>query len=73
MQEPYQPIGETAGKIYQALAENGGQSLAQLQKTVTNDTALLNQALGWLAREDKIAFQREGRGIKISLLEAACV
>jgi hypothetical protein len=60
-------IGATAGQVWSALADNGGQSLAALKKAVgaTDDQVLL--ALGWLAREDKLAFDANGRTITVSL------
>jgi len=51
MQEQYQAIGETAGKIYRGLEKNGTMETALLQKEINvPDSTLFNQALGWLAR-----------------------
>jgi len=47
-------IGETAGKVWQALSEEGPQTLVQLKKKVATSNEALYFALGWLAREDKI-------------------
>ena len=60
-------IGATAGQVWSALADNGGQSLAALKKAIgaPDDQVLL--ALGWLAREDKLAFETNGRTITVSL------
>ena len=69
MQEQYRDIGETAGKVYKVLETKGVLSIASLQKeTGVADVALLNQALGWLAREDKINFEKKDRAITVSLL-----
>lgn len=69
MQEEYYLIGETAGKIHKALAASGETTPAKLQKAVgMADTALFNQALGWLAREDKISLKWTDGKVKIGLL-----
>lgn len=47
-------IGETAGAIWKALAEQGPLSMARLIKEVDAPRDVVMQAIGWLAREDKI-------------------
>jgi hypothetical protein len=72
MQEQYQAIGETAGKIYRALEKSSAMEAASLQKEINaTDSALFNQALGWLAREEKIDFRRKGKSWNVSLLGTA--
>ena len=69
MQEQYQIIGEVAGKIYKALERNGANNLANLQRECgITDDSLFNQALGWLARENKLSFEKKGKTLRISLL-----
>jgi len=71
MQEQNHVIGEIAGKIYRTLEKSGATEAASLQKEASvPDSALFNQALGWLAREDKIDFQKNARGWTISLTGA---
>ena len=48
-------IGETAGAVWRTLDEHGPLSMAKLVKEVGAPRDLVMQALGWLAREDKIA------------------
>lgn len=60
-------IGETAGLVWHALHENGPLSLAKLTKTVDAPREMILQAIGWLAREDKIEIEETGRGRTISL------
>lgn len=60
-------IGETAGKIWQALAANNGQTLAALKKATDASDDHVVAAVGWLAREDKLAFESSGRTIKVTL------
>lgn len=69
MQEQYYGIGETAGKIYKCLEQKGEQTLAKVQKDVGADETLFNQAIGWLARENNINFNKLGKSVKISLLK----
>ncbi|GEM_PF-317069 len=71
MQEQNHVIGETAGKIYRTLEKSGAMETASLQKeTGVTDAALFNQALGWLAREDKIDFRKNDRAWAVSLARA---
>jgi len=60
-------IGETAGMVWKALADRGALSMAKLVKAVgePRDTVML--ALGWLAREDKILIEDDGRTRTVSL------
>jgi Winged helix-turn-helix domain (DUF2582) len=62
-----QPIGDTAGKVWRLLNENGEASLSQLKSGVNVDPNLILQAIGWLAREDKLHIQKKGRYITYSL------
>ena len=67
MQEQCQKIGETAGKIYEAL-EKSGRTLEALQKEIrVNDKDLFNQAIGWLCREGKLDFQKKDAGWQVAL------
>ena len=68
MREQYDAIGETAGKIYQTLEKNGPTSDSALKKEIqVSDNTLFEHAIGWLAREGKISFQRKGKGYVFSL------
>jgi hypothetical protein len=60
-------IGETAGLVWGALAQQGPVSMAKLVKLVGKPRDTVMQALGWLAREDKIQIADEGRSRVISL------
>jgi hypothetical protein len=55
-------IGQTAGLVWHALDGGGPQSLAKLVKTVGAHRELVLQALGWLAREDKLWIDEGKRG-----------
>jgi len=56
-----QTIGEVAGKVWKFLDEKGEANLNQLKKGVKADPNLILQAIGWLAREDKLLIEKRGR------------
>jgi hypothetical protein len=60
-------IGETAGAVWSELAQNGPMSLSKLVKAVGEPRDSVMQAIGWLAREDKVWIEEEGRSRIISL------
>lgn len=60
-------IGQTAGLVWKVLAENGPLSMTKLVKTVGEPRDTVMQALGWLAREDKLVIEEEGRSRNVSL------
>ena len=64
---PLAQIGETAGLVWRVLKENGAMTMAKLIKAVDQPRDLIMQAVGWLAREDKIAISSNARGRTISL------
>jgi hypothetical protein len=66
--DPVLEIGKTAGMVWQQLSENGPLSMAKLIKAVGESRDSVMQALGWLAREDKLTIE-EGRSRVISLKE----
>lgn len=60
-------IGIAAGQIWSYLAENGPSSLNKLTRSLEISRELAMQAVGWLAREDKLDFQQTTRGRLIRL------
>ena len=64
----WQPlIGEYAGRVWQVLKEKSPQNLAALEKATSLKEQWLYLALGWLAREDKVAFEVKGKIVMVSL------
>ena len=63
----HEEIGAAAGTIWHALNTKGELSLAQLKKEVNGKTPVFEWAVGWLAREDKIAITPEKRSFRVSL------
>ncbi len=66
-----QAIGETAGLVWHTLSDQGPLSLAKLVEQTGRNRDLVMQAIGWLAREDKIAIAETKRGKLVSLREAS--
>jgi hypothetical protein len=58
-------IGDTAGLVWHQLHENGPRTLTQLTKDIDAPRDVIMQAIGWLAREDKLMIEEEGRSKKI--------
>ena len=68
MADEIDKIGDAAGKIWNALeGKSAGLSQTQLKNTTNLNGDLLNQALGWLAREDKIQFLGAGKSARVAL------
>ncbi len=60
-------IGETAGAVWRVLAEDGPANVTNLVKATGQRRETVLEALGWLAREDKISIEEQGRSRIISL------
>jgi hypothetical protein len=58
-------IGDTAGVVWHHLHENGPLSVTQLTKDIDAPRDVIMQAIGWLAREDKLSIEEEGRSKKV--------
>ena len=72
MNEQCAKVGEIAGKIYQILEKKGELTLQNLPKeSGVSDVALLNQAIGWLCREDKLHLEKKASGTCLSLATAS--
>ncbi|MBI2569712.1 MAG: winged helix-turn-helix domain-containing protein [Candidatus Schekmanbacteria bacterium] len=61
-------IGETAGLVWRYLNENGEVNLTQLKKGVEAPNDVLHQAIGWLAREGKLTYEKDNRSVRVALL-----
>ena len=62
-------IGEVAGKVWHELHSNGESSAAKLKTKLKSDAFSVNAAIGWLAREDKVALKKSGNTVKVALKE----
>ncbi len=62
-------VGESAGSIWNYLKDRSDSQAAELRKALGMDDATFWMAVGWLARENKLAFNGQGKKISISLAE----
>jgi hypothetical protein len=64
-----QAVGETAGRVWEYLQRSGKAALTAVERDIDTTPALVHMAIGWLAREGKIALQQEGRQTQLWLTE----
>ncbi|MBP88538.1 MAG: hypothetical protein CMJ64_17785 [Planctomycetaceae bacterium] len=62
-------IGETAGVVWHCLSENGAMSMTKLVKSIDAPRDTVMQAVGWLAREDKVTIDETTRGRVVALTD----
>ncbi len=62
-------IGANAGEVWRALEQNGKpMDIKAIKKATTLKTEKdVYAALGWLAKEDKLIFEGEGKDLLVSL------
>ena len=60
-------VGDAAGEVWRLLDQGGPQTLTQLRKKLDGGSELLDFAVGWLAREDKLEILREKKSILLRL------
>jgi predicted ArsR family transcriptional regulator len=60
-------VGETAGRIWHLLNDEGPQTFPQLKKKLNGSGEVVSFALGWLAREDKVDISQEKKNITVAL------
>lgn len=60
-------VGEAAGKVWHALSEQGPLTLAELKKKLNGSSEMVGLAIGWLAREDKVAILPEKKTLRVEL------
>ncbi|MEJ2009699.1 MAG: winged helix-turn-helix domain-containing protein [Acidobacteriota bacterium] len=61
-------IGTAAGAIWQVLHTRGELTLSQLKKQSKAKPPLFDWAIGWLARENKIALKQQKRTVRVRLV-----
>ncbi|HEY5596081.1 MAG TPA: winged helix-turn-helix domain-containing protein [Candidatus Bipolaricaulota bacterium] len=62
-------IGETAGRVWQFLKDNGKSSLSNLERQIDAPNRMVHMAVGWLAREDKVGLTKEKTTVWVWLRE----
>ena len=60
-------IGELAGKVWNFLDKEEESTVSGIVDAVDAPRSKVSMAIGWLAKEDKLEFEDEGRGNKVSL------
>lgn len=60
-------IVEVAGKVWETLGEKEDVDILKLPKILKEKGEIVYQALGWLAREDKINYHNKERRTFVSL------
>ncbi|MGH9447872.1 MAG: winged helix-turn-helix domain-containing protein [Terriglobia bacterium] len=60
-------LGSTAGEVWRQLSQGGPQTLTQLRKKLNGQSDLVNFAVGWLAREDKVSIVADKRSFLVQL------
>jgi hypothetical protein len=60
-------IGNNAGKLWHYLKENPSSTMEDAAKSLKLQENSIALAAGWLAREDKLTFQRDGKKVRIAL------
>lgn len=60
-------IGFAAGAVFHFIEANGPATVARIRQGTGHTTALINQAIGWLARENKIARSARGKTVRWGL------
>ena len=56
----FSEIGEAAGTVWETLSNEGPLNFATLMDEVNMPESLFFMAIGWLAREDKLAIEPAG-------------
>lgn len=66
--EMQEQIIESAGQIYTYLSNKGEVTLNKMTKDLDLDENFVSMGLGWLSREDKVAYTRKPKSISIKLV-----
>ena len=61
-------IIESAGMIYNYLSEKGEVSLKKMSTDLDLDQNFISMGLGWLSREDKLAYTNKPKSITVKLV-----
>ncbi len=60
-------IGTTAGRVWQVLRKQEEADIRQLPRMLAEKPIVVNQALGWLAREGKLEYREQGDRLWVAL------
>ncbi len=62
-------IGNSAGKVWKFLDTNGASSVNKIANGTGLNKNDVQRAIGWLAREQKISIEQQGRTEMLTLVE----
>ncbi len=65
--DPKSKVGEIAGEVWRLLNDHGPHTVDQLKKKLNGKSELVNFAIGWLAREDKIELAGDKKTFRVQL------
>ena len=57
----HERVGLTAGSIWHYLTDNGATTVAKLVDVLSEEAAIIQRSIGWLAQEDKISISVVGQ------------
>lgn len=60
-------IGESAGKVWEYLDQNGPSSVSKIAAETGITKNDMQRAIGWLSKEDKLIVEMRGRTETLSL------
>jgi hypothetical protein len=60
-------VDRMAGKVWETLGQKGEIGIAQLPRILKEQSAVVYQSLGWLARENKVQYKSKGGKIYVAL------
>ena len=63
----FHTIGEAAGEIWAVLKQEGPLSTSAIAGKVKRPQPVVYMGIGWLAREDKLAYTQTKRGMLLSI------
>ena len=66
--EMQEQIIESAGQIYNYLADKGEVTINKMTKDLDLEDNFVSMGLGWLSREDKISYTRKPKSISVRLV-----
>ena len=61
-------VGFAAGDVYRLLETKSEASLSDLAKELKSTPALVQMAVGWLAREGKVDVAKKGTGFRVRIV-----
>ena len=60
-------VGENAGRVWELLNREGKMSFSKIKKRLDLSERTAGLAIGWLMREGKLQYRREGNFVLIDL------